>query len=71
MKIKVDASDEEIRHIRQELVKWNTEEIIGDLNLRQSFLDYEHPEKTRMGWLILMLENEELGKRNCGFIRVK
>jgi len=67
-KIKVYASDEEIEHIRQELIKWSTEEIILDLNLGQSFLDYEHPEKTRVGWLTLMLQNEELERRNCSFV---
>ena len=69
-RIKVNASEEEINNIKQELAKWETEEIILDMNLGQTFLDYVNPENTRVGWLTLMLENEELGRRpNAIFAR--
>ncbi len=69
-KVKVNASDEEINSIRQELAKWDIEELILELNLIQSFLDYQNPENTRIGWVMLALANEELGKRNCLFCEV-
>ena len=65
--IKVATTEEEMYNIRHELSKWSTEDLILDLNLRQSFLTQEVTEENRVGWLTLSLESEELKRRGDMF----
>jgi len=67
VKIKFDATDEEINNIRNQLKKWDDSELIREflrleVDLKNKTSE-EDIKKYRIGFLTLALTNEELSKR--------